>query len=328
MATLFRDQLNPESRIYLEYSNEVWNWIFTQAHYNNNNRPANLSYGRAMAEKAKRIFRIWHEVFGDDRCRVNRVLGIQAGFNGLNEQILSQLRQDDWDYGSPTHYFGLDHSSSGNPVLDGGSTVNDVMINAWNSWNDFKSSVKRDYNNIQVFGKEVITYEGGQHFVGNVFGIPYSYQNAMWEAQYSPEMYQLYDRMHDTIRSWGCKIAANFSLASLQESIYGSWGVLSDINIIPPYMNTAPKYQALLDNIPPAICNNINTWHGKKSNSWSDRCNWEKSKVPDTDTDVIIAADTPHIPHLDANAQVQSVRLAAGAALWILTGYELTSGEE
>ena len=324
MATLFRDQLNPKSRIYLEYSNEVWNWIFSQAHYNDNNRPANLSYGRAMAEKAKRIFRIWHTVFGEDRCRVKRVLGIQAGFNGLNEQILSQLRQDDWDYGSPTHYFGLDHTSSGNPVLHEGSTINDVMSNALNSWSAFKPTVKRDYNNIHVFGKEIITYEGGQHFVGNVFGIPYDYQQAMWDAQNSQAMYDMYDRMHDTIHSWGCRLAVNFSLASPQESIYGSWGVLSDIDVQPPYSSTARKYQSLLDNAPEVECLNLNIWNGNKNQFWSDRCNWDKSRIPDTDTDVIIIAERPHIPHLDVNAEVRSVRLAAEAALWILTGNQLT----
>jgi hypothetical protein len=41
----------------------------------------------------------------------------------------------------------------------------------------------------------------------------------------------------------------NFSLASPQESIYGSWGVLNDIDIKEPYFTTAPKYQALLDRI-------------------------------------------------------------------------------
>ncbi len=250
MATLFRDNLNPNLNIYLEYSNEVWNWIFDQAHYNDQNRPSNLTYGRASAERSKNAFRIWHEVFGSQKDRVKRVLGLQGGYNSLNEQILSQLNADDWDYGSPTHYFGLDHSNTANPVLNAGSTVADVMLNAQNSWNGFKNLVKQDYNNVHIFGKEVITYEGGQHFVGNVFGIPYPYQQAMWDAQYSPLMYQMYDQMLDTIRNWGCKMAINFSLAGPQESVYGSWGVVSDIETPPPYMTTAPKYQALLDNIP------------------------------------------------------------------------------
>ncbi|MBK7010044.1 MAG: hypothetical protein IPH36_16110 [Saprospiraceae bacterium] len=157
MAQLFLDSLDDHLNIYLEYSNEVWNWIFPQAHYNNDNRPGNLNYGRAMAEKAGKTFAIWHNVFGDQACRVKRVLGIQAGFNYLNEQILSQLPQDAWDYGSPTHYFGLDHGSTGNPRLDllgSSATVQDILNNAINGWNAFRPSVKLDYRNIQVFGKK------------------------------------------------------------------------------------------------------------------------------------------------------------------------------
>ena len=250
MATLFRDNLNPNLNVYLEYSNEVWNWIFEQSHYNDNNRPSNLNYGRAYAEKAKHTFAIWHNVFGAQKSRVKRVLGIQVTYNYLNEQILSQLNQDDWDYGSPTHYYGLDHSATANPVLSAASTPQDIINNARNSWYAGKSAFKQDYNQITLFGKQIITYEGGQHFVGNVFGIPYDYQQAMWDAQYTPEMYTLYNEVLDTIRSWGCKMATNFSLASPQESVYGSWGALNDIDIQPPYMTTAPKYQALLDNIP------------------------------------------------------------------------------
>ncbi|MBK9256646.1 MAG: PKD domain-containing protein [Saprospiraceae bacterium] len=323
MATLFKNNLNSKSKIYLEYSNEVWNWIFQQAHYNDNNRPMNLSYGRAMAEKARRIFRIWHEVFAGQECRVKRVLGIQAGFNGLNEQILSQIPQDEWDFGSPTHYFGLDHSPQANPELTGSSTVQDVMLNAQNSWNSFKSTVKRDYNNIHVFGKEVITYEGGQHFVGNAFGGTYPYQNAMYAAQYSPEMYNMYRNMLDTIRSWDCKLATNFSLAGVQESIFGSWGVLNDIDQTPPFQNTSPKYQIHLDQALTQECNRRINWRGEKSTLWSDPCNWDKSRVPDQNSDVIIGGATVHQPEVDIHAYSKSVNVLINAVLTVLGGFTL-----
>ncbi|MBK9013034.1 MAG: PKD domain-containing protein [Saprospiraceae bacterium] len=249
MAALFRDQLDPGLTIYLEYSNEVWNWIFEQSHYNADNAPSNLNYGRAMAMRAGSTFRIWHEVFGAEKARVKRVLGLQGGYNYLNEQILSQLDPNDWDYGSPTSYLGLDHSDSGQPILNAASTPADIIENARNSWAGFRPILWQDYNNVKLFGKKIVNYEGGQHFVGNVFGIPYPYQQAMWDAQYSPEIYALYDEMLDTIRTWGSRLFGNFSLASPQESVYGSWGVLNDIDIQPPYLETAPKYQALLDNI-------------------------------------------------------------------------------
>ena len=164
MATLFRDNLNPNLNIYLEYSNEVWNWMFGQAQHNNDNRPLNLNYGRAMAQKADRVFKIWHNVFGNQKIRVKRVLGLQLGFSYLNEQILSQLKQTDWDYASPTWYFGLDHGASGNPVLNAGSTAVNVLTNARNAWINFKPTIRQDYRNIKLFGKEIINYEGGQHF--------------------------------------------------------------------------------------------------------------------------------------------------------------------
>lgn len=249
MAALFRDQLDADLNIYLEYSNEVWNWIFEQAHYNADNAPANLNYGRAMAARAGRTFRIWHEVFGAEKHRVKRVIGLQAGFNYLNEQILAQLDPGEWDFGAPTSYLGLDHSATGQPVLNAASSSTDVLENARNTWAGFRPALRQDYNNVKLFGKSIVNYEGGQHFVGNVFGIPYSYQQAMWDAQYNPAIHALYDEMLDTIRSWGSTLFGNFSLASPQESVYGSWGVLNDIDIQPPYLQTAPKYQALLDNL-------------------------------------------------------------------------------
>lgn len=251
MAKLFRDQLDPGLNIYLEYSNEVWNWIFPQSHYNADNAPGNLNYGRAMAMRAGRTFAIWLEVFGAQKSRVKRVLGLQAGYNDLNRQILSQLRQEEWDLGAPSSYIGLDHSSNGNPVLNASSTADDIILNARNAWASFRPLVWQDYNNVKLFGKKIVNYEGGQHFVGNVFGIPYPYQQAMWDAQYSLGIYHLYDDMLDTIRSWGSVMFGNFSLSGAQESIYGSWGVLSDIELQPPFLEKAPKYQALMDNLCP-----------------------------------------------------------------------------
>lgn len=250
MATLFHNQLKPGLTVYLEYSNEVWNWLFQQAHYNNNNRPLNLNYGRAYSEKAKRVFNIWHNVWGAQKTRVKRVLGLQAGNNGLNQQMMAQLKSDDWDMASPTYYFGLDHGATGNPVLNAASTAQDVVLNARNAWmNNFRFNVRQDYRDAKLFNKTIVAYEGGQHFVGDVNGTTYPYQQAMYASQYTPEIRQLYNDVLDTIRTWGCKQAMNFSLASNQESVYGSWGVLDDIALAQPFATTAPKYQAQLDNI-------------------------------------------------------------------------------
>ncbi|MFN0201691.1 MAG: PKD domain-containing protein, partial [Bacteroidia bacterium] len=244
MAKLFRDNLDPKLTIYLEYSNEVWNWIFSQAIYNNENRPANLSYGRAYAEKAKNAFRIWTSVFAGQTNRIKRTLGLQGGYNSLNQEMMSQLSQNEWDVASPSYYFGLNHGTTGNPVLSASSTGNDVNLNARNAYfgtNGWLTTLKQDYRNIKIFGKEIVSYEGGQHYTD--FNT-HPYQQAMYDAQYLPSMYSLYDNVLDTIRSMGNKLAMAFTLSGVQESVYGSWGHLPNMYQNPPYMATAPKYQA------------------------------------------------------------------------------------
>jgi hypothetical protein len=247
MATLFKDNLNPNLKIYLEYSNEVWNWQFQQAHYNNNNRPSNLNYGRAYSEKCKNVFQIWTTVFAGQTNRFKRVLGLQGGNNGLNQDIMAQLGQNEWDMASPSYYFGLDHGATGNPVLTAASTASDVNLNARNAYfQSWLATLKQDYRNIKVFGKEIVSYEGGQHYT-NFQTVPY--QQAMYDAQYQQNMYQLYNDVLDTIRNMGNKLAMSFTLSGVQESVYGSWGHLPDMYLAPPYtMTNAPKYKAILDN--------------------------------------------------------------------------------
>ena len=92
-ARLVQDQLDPDLRAYVEYSNEVWNWQFEQAVWADAQAKARWGgsdlwmqyYGGRAAEVAG----IWSEVFGDTTPeRLVRVLSTQTGWLGLEEQIL------------------------------------------------------------------------------------------------------------------------------------------------------------------------------------------------------------------------------------------------
>ncbi|MBK6498728.1 MAG: hypothetical protein IPG00_11450 [Saprospiraceae bacterium] len=141
-------------------------------------------------------------------------------------------------------------------------------------------------------------------------------------------MYNMYDMIHDTIRSWGNELATNFSLASVQESVYGSWGVIPDIDVQPPYMTTAKKYQALLDNLPPAACRSTYQWTGRSSNLWSDVCNWDKTKLPQINSTVYIPNNSPYQPLVDVPTEIKMISLATNAMLTVLTGIQLTLNGE
>jgi hypothetical protein len=58
MAKMFRDSLDCNLEIYLEYSNEVWNWMFPQAHEVSENEPQNIAYPRRYAERCRKAFKI------------------------------------------------------------------------------------------------------------------------------------------------------------------------------------------------------------------------------------------------------------------------------
>lgn len=115
MARFFRDNLDPGRKIYLEYSNEVWNWIFDQAQWvlhngqmEDGSNAAVDAYVREdlaaidgdFPEKGAylmaRTFRIWSEAFGDQASqRLVRVATAQHSWPGNTGRILEYLFDTD-----------------------------------------------------------------------------------------------------------------------------------------------------------------------------------------------------------------------------------------
>ena len=248
MATLFHNGLNPGIQVYLEYSNEVWNWIFEQAHWVNNNGPQNISYPRRYVERSLLAFDIWMQVWGDQNLRLKRVLGTQNGYDWITEEIMAHSDPARYDYISPSWYVGLDHSNTGVPnlqALGAAATAEDVLDNANNTFLAFYPHWEMVYRTAKLYGKKVANYEGGQHFTN--FTVP-SYIQAMYDAQVHPGMYHLYDRMLDSLRRLGSELPLAFVLTGPWQSQYGSWGHLFDEDDPAPWTDR-PKYQVLLDQI-------------------------------------------------------------------------------
>ncbi|GGH23171.1 hypothetical protein SAMN05444007_102135 [Cribrihabitans marinus] len=93
-AEVVRDQLAPDRRAYVEYSNEVWNWQFQQAHWADEQALARWGkkdrWVEYYAARAVEMAEIWTEVFGEEAAdRLVRVISTQTGWRGLEEQILN-----------------------------------------------------------------------------------------------------------------------------------------------------------------------------------------------------------------------------------------------
>lgn len=86
--------LDPGLRVYAEFSNEVWNWQFTQARWADEvalqRWGARDTWVQAYAMRAAQVAGIWDDVFaGADRSRLVTVISSQTGWLGLEDQILN-----------------------------------------------------------------------------------------------------------------------------------------------------------------------------------------------------------------------------------------------
>ncbi|WP_412505512.1 hypothetical protein [Roseovarius sp. SYSU LYC5161] len=113
-ARTVRDGLGPETRVYVEFSNEVWNWAFSQAKWASA-RAAELwgnedAGGQFYGMRAAQVARIWSDVFagaGAPGPELVNVISTQTGWLGLEESILNAplWQESDPDVRAPVTYF-------------------------------------------------------------------------------------------------------------------------------------------------------------------------------------------------------------------------------
>ena len=260
MAKLWHDSLSSNLDVYLEYSNEVWNWQFKQAQWNIQNTtylpawwPLNSMYDSGhnfawnIGRHAAQVFRIWRREWGADSLRVQRVLGTQAVWPEAVSVGNVEGCGRKYDYLSPTWYFGLSTNQS---AAFGASTTPQAVIDTCrnNFFGPNLAKHKAHYTIVDTTGgKGVVYYEGGQHI--SAYGNnSHPALQAFFDAQIHPDMYTLYNDVLDTIRNWGAELAMAFTLGG-RNSQYGSWGHIISVDSTPT-MTNAPKYIALIDNLP------------------------------------------------------------------------------
>jgi len=93
-AQMVRDQLHPDLTAYVEFSNEVWNWQFTQARWADTQAQArwgqNDKWMQYYGLRAAEVARIWSDVFaGQPEARLVNLISTQTGWLGLESEALS-----------------------------------------------------------------------------------------------------------------------------------------------------------------------------------------------------------------------------------------------
>ncbi|MBC8196400.1 MAG: T9SS C-terminal target domain-containing protein [Candidatus Marinimicrobia bacterium] len=253
-ATLLRDSLDPNLNVYVEYTNEAWNGIFSQSQYveimGNSLGYAGQPWEQGWKYYAKRsadIHYIFETVFNNENRIVNVVASQTLGY--VSDYILSRYEEVAYNPNqvqaealANAPYFGGGLADViGNAGLANTITVDDILDSLeYSSLPQAFIEMQDGKLVAQNHNVEYIAYEGGQHLVSYAYTSNLNFVNTLIEVNRNPRMEDLYcqyfNYWYDTIQGGlFCQFTSHY-----KPGIYGSWGVKEHMND-----TLAPKYLGL-----------------------------------------------------------------------------------
>lgn len=253
-ATLVKDTLEPGRKIYVEWSNELWNfgwgfeasqWVSQQLSLSQN---AYLQGDRwaLVGREAKRDFDLWTDVFQGQNDRLVRVVAGQEANSWIAEQIALNM-SGHFDAISCAAYMYVSDADRDafNASTTSGQVVDALKRNlptALGWLKDHNSLAERLSVSMQR-PIQFIAYEAGPH-LDSQSG---AYQQAFFDAGNHPGMYDVYSQLIAGARANGLDMYMHYSLTGgLYPSSVGSFGALQSMT---QTLSSAPKYRALIDAI-------------------------------------------------------------------------------
>ena len=248
-ASLVKQRLAPQRTIYVEWSNEAWNSLFSQGRWvHEKAKSKGVADPQITADEARRDWRLWHEVFGDQADRVVRVAAGHLNNPWVIKVMLEHL-DGEFDAVACAPYFGpggnLDAQTTTEQLLRGASR----RIDEWVLPRIAKHRSMADRWR-QKLGRPLLLlgYEAGQAilpiegFMGGRRKFV-SWKQAAWECQTHPMMYDLYKKLLNGCAAAGVDVVVAFNYVGKQDK-WGSWGHLRYQD---ESLQSAPKFRALLD---------------------------------------------------------------------------------
>ena len=249
-AQLVRDRLHPDAKVYIEYSNEVWNSQFKQHDHikrSGDGETYSNAFFDAWAERNRRTFAIWSDVFGDQaKTRLVRVAAVHLQNPWVAEKLLPRLNGE-FDAVAPSAYFGITRrqakrltaASSTAQILD---LCEQNIRNSNKDWYNKHGRMVRDWSNKLGRPIRLVSYEAGQHLTAHGDdNLPYYDQ--LLRSQSHSRMFGLYLMNMRLFEQAGGDLFAAFNDVS-KPGKFGSWGHL-EYQSQP--ISDAPKYKALLE---------------------------------------------------------------------------------
>jgi len=251
LATLIHNNLNSNLNIYLEYSNEVWNYGFNQYSWNKamaedevNAGGSDLDYDgstdhevwarRRYARRTKEIVDIFASVFGTGEIN-NRLRGVMCWWTGAGTgNYINMLNYLNDNHGAPSGYLyaiGITTYFAGNAATGGSGTENYTVDQILDDMhNDILSGAanRQDLINLAATWNLVggcCAYEGGP---GGGGGSTTNIANRITAHRVQRMATEYKFNAADNFFDLGGNLMTQFSLYSSYNR-YGMWGLTDDI---------------------------------------------------------------------------------------------------
>ena len=274
-ANYVRDNLDPELKVYVEYSNEVWGgfaqgwWVEQQGKAEFADSPAG-NFAKRMDWFSKRtteITQIWDEVYGEEKERVIGVMGVQAANLWTGRRALDYAWTDNplshEEYGIDAigigpyfgRYLGKPHFASQMEAWLDSDDSNLALDNLFQEITEggvlqhapAQGALQEAYDwtkNYVTLAEsqdlDLLAYEGSQHITG-IHGTQYNQAigDLFIAANRDPRMGEIYQEYFTTLHELGVDLSINHIDVSRYNQ-HGSWGSIEYIS-----QEDAPKYNAL-----------------------------------------------------------------------------------
>lgn len=254
LAGLLQQTLDPGIKIYLEYSNELWNSGFSQnadcADFAAALGMEGMPWERTWKYTAKRsadVFRIFGEVFTDDH-RLIRIIPSQAANSWLTNQLITYFKdpafnpsQEKADAVAIAPYFG---GEVANAIVanheENDVTIPEIIDRMEQSLPDAYEWIANNKVVADDHQMELICYEAGQHLVATGNNVNNTVLTSKLIAtNHDPELEEVYCQYMDYWYEQAGGLLCHFSSHGTY-SKWGSWGVKEN------FQDTEnPKYKAL-----------------------------------------------------------------------------------
>lgn len=259
-AELFRDQLHPDLKVYIEYSNEVWNGMFASSRWagtmgmERGLGPESWRAGAQFyAEQCGRMFDILDGIFtGPHAPRLKKVMATQAaniGYARITAAHGDHVRKADVWAIAPYMAFNVPvEPPQWNKTMPTADVARDWSIDQVFEYlfEHALPSAIRDMEQQKAladeYGLELAAYEGGQHLsaLGNA-NRDTQLVDLLNNTNRDPRMEKLYLDYLDAWNRVGGGLFCHFNSAQRYTNV-GAWGLFEHWGQTP---DTAHKYRAV-----------------------------------------------------------------------------------